>query len=325
MASPSAAPVSGSAAGDPRVNSITNDGIIWTDILDPTQGDMDMLAAKYHFHPLDLEDCLSARPLMKVEDHGDHIFISLPFPVQDGQGLIVSRHVSMFLGKDYLVTIHPSSFKTISAMFQSCRNDARERAELMKSSAYLTYQIVDRLADGLFTILDNVQASLDKIEAVVFNEKKSSAAAINAARRQIALLRRIVYPLVLYIPDLSRAQKFSKEDLSLYFSDVSHKITKVSAIIEEMKEMVEIYNDTDFVTSSNRTNVVLSILTIIFTLTIPASVISSIYGMNIPLPGGAVTGPSGIFGVYTTMIFIYSAMLVPAFLMALYFRRVGWF
>ena len=92
-----------------------------------------------------------------------------------------------------------------------------------------------------------------------------------------------------------------------------------------MKEMVEIYNDTDFVTSSNRTNVVLAILTIIFTLTIPASVISSIYGMNVPLPGGAVTGPSGIFGIYTSMIFIYTAMLVPAFLMALYFKRVGWF
>jgi len=286
---------------------------------------MDMLAGKYHFHPLDLEDCLSARPLMKVEDHGDHIFISLPFPDQDGQGLIVSRHVSMFLGKDYLVTMHPSSFKPISAVFQSCKDNAGVRAELMKSSPYLMYQIVDRLADGLFTILDNVQASLDKIEAVVFNEKKSSSVSINAARRQIALLRRIVYPLGLYVPDLSKAQKFSKEDLSIYFSDVSHKILKISAIIEEMKEMVEIYNDTDFVTSSNRTNVVLAILTIIFTLTIPASVISSIYGMNVPLPGGAVTGPSGIFGIYTSMIFIYTAMLVPAFLMALYFKRVGWF
>jgi magnesium transporter len=181
------------------------------------------------------------------------------------------------------------------------------------------------LVDGLYSILDAVQASLDRIESVVFNEVKSSAVAINSARRQIAVLRRIVYPLALFLPDLIKAQKFSAEDLSIYFSDLQHKIGKASRVIEEMKEMVEIYKDTDFVTSSNRTNTVLSILTIVFTLTIPATVISSIYGMNVPLPGGSVTGPTGVFGVYTSMIFIYSAMLVPALLMVWYFRRVGWF
>jgi magnesium transporter len=231
----------------------------------------------------------------------------------------------MFLGKDYLISIHPSSFKILSAMFQSCRDDEKERSALMKSSAYAAYRIIDRSVDDMFSILDNVQTSLDSIEAVVFDEKKSSAVAINAARRQIAILRRIVYPLGLFLPDLVRAQKFSKEDLSIYFSEILHKVGEVSATIEEMKEMVEIYNDTDFVTRSNRTNTVLSILTILFTLTIPATVISSIYGMNVPLPGGLVTGPLEFLGPYTSLIFIFAAMLVPAVIMALYFKRVGWF
>jgi magnesium transporter len=92
-----------------------------------------------------------------------------------------------------------------------------------------------------------------------------------------------------------------------------------------MKDTVEIYKDTDFVISSDRTNSVLSILTILFTLTIPATVISSIYGMNVPLPGGIVTGPLEFFGPYTSLLFIFAAMLIPAALMALYFKRVGWF
>jgi magnesium transporter len=195
----------------------------------------------------------------------------------------------------------------------------------MRSSAYLAYAIIDRLVDGLYTILDDVQASLDRIEAVVFDEVKSSAGAINSARKEIAILGRIMYPLGLYLSDLAKAQKFSEEDLSIYFSDLRHKVGKASRVVDEMKEMVEIYKDTDFVTSSNRTNTVLSILTIIFTLTIPATVISSIYGMNVPLPGGSVVGPTGFFGPYTSMILIYTVMLIPAFLMAWCFRRVGWF
>jgi magnesium transporter len=296
----------------------------WTDILDPTPNEMAKLARDYHFHPLDLDDCLSVRQLTKVEDHGDHIFITLHFPDQVGR-VIVSRQVSMFLGKDYLVTIHPSSFKPPSALFQSCRDDEKGRSALMQSSAYLAYKIIDMSVDGLFSILDDVETSLGSIEAVVFDEVKSSASAINAARRQIAILRRIVFPLGLYLPDVAMAQKFSQEDLSIYFSDIRHKIGNASGTIEEMKEMVEIYKDTDFVTSSNKTNTVLSVLTILFTLTIPATVISSIYGMNVPLPGGLVTGPLEFLGPYTSLIFIVSAMLVPAVVMALYFKRVGWF
>ncbi|MDA4135550.1 MAG: magnesium transporter CorA family protein [Thaumarchaeota archaeon] len=325
MASPPPGQRSASGAEDGRVSTITNGAIKWTEILDPTTTEMAMLASEYHFHPLDLEDSLSPRQLTKVEDHGDHIFISLHFPEEAGKGIIVSREVSMFMGKDYLVTIHPSSLKGISALFRSCRDDESERAELMKSSAYLGYRIIDGLVDGLFAILDDVQASLDSIEAVVFDEVKSTAGAINSARRQIAILRRVVYPLALYLPELVKAQKFSSEDLSLYFSDIRHKVGKASGTIEEMKEMVEIYKDTDFVTSSNRTNTVLSILTIIFTLTIPATVISSIYGMNVPLPGGAVLGPQGFLGIYTSAIFILLVMLIPAVAMVLYFRRVGWF
>jgi magnesium transporter len=312
-------------SGDWKVSTLKADGMTWTDIVDPTTTEMDMLARDYHFHSLDLEDCLSERQLTKVEDHGDHLFISQHFPDQDAQGVIASRQITMFLGKDYLITIHPSSLESVTALFKSCAVDKDQRSEFMKSSAYLAYRVLDNLVDGIFPILDNVQASLDDIEAVVFDEKKSSAVAINAARRQMAILGRIVYPLGLYLPDLSKAQKFSKEDLSIYFSDISHKVGKVSATIEEMKELVEIYKDTDFVTSSNRTNTVLSILTILFTLTIPATVISSIYGMNVPLPGGLDTGPLEFLGPYTTLIFIVTAMLVPAVIMAAYFRRVGWF
>ena len=325
MASRSLGPSSGGEEGDGKSKTVMEGGITWTDIPDPTEADMAMLARDYHFHQLDLEDCLSVRQLTKVEDHGEHIFITLHFPEELRDGIIVSRGISMFLGKDYLVTIHQSNFKELSTLIQSWRAKGEERSAFMRSSAYLAYAIIDRLVDGLFTILDDVQARLDAIEAVVFEEAKSYAVPINSARREITILRRIMDPIVLYLPDLTKAQKFSDEDLSIYFSDLRHKVGKASRMIDEMKDMVEIYKDTDYVRSTNKTNTVLSVLTIIFTLTIPATVISSIYGMNVPLPGGSVVGPTGIFGPYTSMVFIYSAMLIPAFLMVWYFRRVGWF
>ena len=113
--------------------------------------------------------------------------------------------------------------------------------------------------------------------------------------------------------------------MKIYFSDLRHKVGKISARIEEMKEIVEIYNDTDFVTSSNRTNTVLSFLTLIFTLTLPAAIVAAFYGMNIPIPGALVPGALNYFGTYTSLFFVTLAMLVPTLIMATYFKRRGWF
>ena len=309
-----------------KIRSVTSGGVTWADIVDPTQTEIAMLAKDYPFHPLNLEDSLSRRQLTKVEEHEEYLFIALRFPVEDSQGIISSNQVSMFLGKNYLVTLHPDKLSALSELFQTCKEDGQEQKVLMKSTAYLAYRIIDRLTESMFLILDDVQGGLDDIEAKVFDEKKSSANAINHVRRQIAILRQIVFPLRLFGPEItSKAQRFSEENLSVYFSDLNHKIGRAFGTVEEMKEMVEIYKDTDFIISSDRTNSVLSILTILFTLSIPATLISSIYGMNVPLPGGLVTGPLGFFGPYTSLFVLLTGMLIPALIMVWYFKRVGWF
>lgn len=309
-----------------KIASILSGQTTWVDVTDPGPAELARLARDYHFHPLDLDACTSTAHLTKMEDHDEYFFITVQVPDRAGNGAIVSNQVVMFLGADYLVSVRPSSLKTVSALFQACMDDENQRSAVMKSSAYLAYRMIDGLVDGVFSILNDVQTSLDSIEAVVFDEKKSSARAINIARRQIAILRRILYPLGLYISDLAKAQKFSKEDLTIYFSDVRHKVGKLTSTLEEMKDMVEIYNDTDFTIGSERTNAVLSFLTIIFTLTLPAAVIAAFYGMNIPIPGALTPGAWGTpLGPYTSLIFILVLILTPTLAMASYFWRKGWF
>ena len=86
---------------------------------------------------------------------------------------------------------------------------------------------------------------------------------------------------------------------------------------------MEIYKDTDFVLSTEKTNKVLAVLTIIFTLAIPATVIGTFYGMNIDLPGGSQTDWM-VLGPYTSFIFIILASAIPVVAMFAYFRNLGW-
>jgi magnesium transporter len=76
--------------------------------------------------------------------------------------------------------------------------------------------------------------------------------------------------------------------------------------------------------NSEKSNQILSILTIVFTFSIPAAVVGTFYGMNISLPGRIETGPWTFFGTYSTLIVVLIISVGSALLMYWYFHRVGW-
>ena len=140
-------------------------------------------------------------------------------------------------------------------------------------------------------------------------------------------MKRLVNPLKRIVLETAKnIQRFSKtaEELTLYFDDVIDHIDKVLETLEESRETMEIYKDTDFMLSSEKSNKILGVLTIIFSLAIPATVIGTFYGMNINLPGGIETGNLNIFGDYTALIIVLLASVIPAGLMFIYFIRRGW-
>jgi magnesium transporter len=304
------------------LGSISHNGITWLHIEKPTQKEIDFLAHSYNFHHLNLEDCLSKRQLTKVESHEDYIFILLHIPsYYDREGLIVSDQISIFLGKNYLVTLHNGETKQLVDMFQACRDDSGRCTMFMsKSPAHLLYSIMDNLVDNLFPILDKIMNDLDEIEDRVFDEKVSAVREISRLRREIGDIRRIVSPLRRLIMDLATGTQLTARDLSLYFKDVKDHIEKVWETLEEAKETIEIYMDTDYILSAEKTSRVLTVLTIVFTLTIPATVIGTIYGMNISLPGVSWT----FLGPYTTFFVILLIVLIPTLVMVWYFRRLSW-
>jgi magnesium transporter len=309
-----------------RFETVSNNGVLWLDVQKPTFADMSTLGQKYPFQRLNLEDSLSKIQIPKIDRYADHLFIILHFPTPDKEKGFLFSQLAVFMGTDYLVTIHQGDLKPLEELFNMCKNDEKLRQAIIgKSSGYLLHKIIDTMVDDLLHILMKVVGNIDDIEDSVFDERISIPRQISLLRREITTLRRIVIPLRRTVVELSKdVQRFSKEDMSLYFKDVQDHIEKVYEALEEAKETVEIYKDTDFMLSNEKTNKILAVLTIIFTLSIPATVIGTFYGMNVPIPGGIETGPWEQLGPYTTLIFVLVASSISALLMVFYFRRLGW-
>nr|CAF28672.1 putative CorA-like transport protein [uncultured crenarchaeote] len=310
------------------LESITNKSLTWVDIQKPTREKMSILEQLYPFHELNIEDCLSKIQIPKVDRYEDHIFVILHFPTIDKEKSIPrTTQLAIFAGFDYLVTVQQGELKPLTEMFQICKVNEKQRDSFMgTSSGYLLHSIIDLLVDDLLHILMKLEGNLDDIEDVVFDEKVAVAKEISLLRREITTLRRVVIPLKRIILDLSKdIQKFSEEDLTLYFDDVKDHIDKVIEVLEESKETIEIFKDTDFMLSTEKSNKILAVLTILFTLSIPATVVAAIYGMNVNLPGGIETGPATFFGPFTSFTLLVIAAILPAVIMIWYFKRQGWF
>jgi magnesium transporter len=279
------------------------------------------------FLELNIEDCHSKIQIPKVDIYDDHIFVILNFPTIDkDKGLFRSTQLSIFAGQDYLVTVQQGDLKPLNEAFQICKVDQNYRESFMgNSSGYSLHRIIDLLVDDLLHMLMKIEGNLDDIEDVVFDEKTAVAREISLLRREITTLRRLVLPLKRTILELSReAQRFSEEDLGPYFDDVRDHIDKVIEVLDEAKETIEIFKDTDFMLSTEKSNKILAILTILFTLSIPASVVAAFYGMNVNLPGEIETGPATFLGEYTSLIVLILVAIILVVAMMYWFKREGW-
>ncbi len=321
-----------SFGNSPNIEYVSNNGLTWIDIQKPTREKFEEISKRYNFHELNIEDSLSEVQIPKIDKYEDHLFVILHFPLRDkdkkeeNNSPSKTSQLSIFIGSNYLVTAHQVDLRPLTEIFSICRKSDEQRENLMgRSSGFLLHSIIDALVDDLFHKLIKIVGNLRDLEDDVFNEQLAIAKEISLLRREIMFLTRIAYPLkriMIYLTDI--IQKFSQEDLTLYYDDVRDHIDEIIEVLGESKETIEIYKDTDFMLSTEKTNKILAVLTIIFTLSIPAALIGAFYGMNITLPGGIETGSWNFFGPYTTLIVLIIISVIPAMIMLWYFRKQGW-
>jgi len=298
-----------------KITTIEGKEFSWIDLQNPDRGDVEKLAERFHFNVLNIEDCMTKFEIPKLDKYDDQIFFILHFPPLITKKVLSKySQISIFVGADFLVTVHQGELKPLVDLVENCASgtDQERKHRLMdRFPGVLLHEIIDLLVDDLMHTMRRIIANLDDIEDGVFDETKSAARSISHLRREINMLRRIVHALKRIVLEINKnVEKFSKTD-------------GILDSLEESQETMEIYKDTDFMLSTEKTNKVLAILTIIFALAIPATVIGTFYGMNINLPGGLEDEVMS-WGPYTSLIVIILASALPAGLMFLYFRKLGW-
>jgi magnesium transporter len=304
---------------EPRVEIVEAPGLRWINIERPRPVDLAWLGERFDFHPLDYEDVLSRNQRPKVDEYDEYLFIVLHFPRYDKKvSRLNAAELDLFVGPDYLITIPNEPLQPVEYLFERCRASEDLRESLFsKGPGYLLYKIVDDCVDASFPMLAKIGNKLERIEEEIFEGNSEDVVRdLSNVKQEIINFRKIVRPQRPAFRDLERNKaRYIAEDLDIYFDDIVDASERVWDMLENYKEVSEGLESTNESALAHRTNATFRVLTAISVIVLPLTLVASIWGMNVGVPGQ---------GSRTAFWLIMGSMLALLVGMVAYFRRRGW-
>src|SRR5688572_33497982 len=116
---------------------------LWVDMVNPTDEETALLNETFKLHPLSVEDARSALQFPKIETYPGYLYLVLHgIALKKGQMSFATRDVDFFLGRNYLITVHDGTSRSIARVKEVC--DQHERI-LSEGAVGLMHRIVDSI------------------------------------------------------------------------------------------------------------------------------------------------------------------------------------
>jgi len=290
---------------------------VWVNLSAPTKEETRILTDVFHFHELAIEDALAEIHHPKVDAYADYLYLILHgIDFKAKEHAFRTQEIDFFLGAQYLVTIHNGTSRSIGRIAEIC--DRNERV-LGEGPTALLYRIVDTMVDNYRPEVDKLGNRLDLLETEVFARPKSTLVKrILDFKRDVSSLRRVIMPQRDAVGRLGR-REFSQisESLSYRFRDVYDHLVRLSDESVYFQDRISSLLDAHLSNVSNQLNSVMKVLTIISTIFMPMTVLTGMYGMNVPLPHLPGGEPAQFWWILAIMASVTLVMLA-------FFRRRGW-
>ena len=281
---------------------------LWVDIAAPSVPESLLLSDTFRFHPLSVEDAMSALEFPKVEAYNGYLYVVL-HGLDYTKGEDFGTHdIDFFLGRNFLVTVHDGNSRSIQEIRDYC---PRNHTILGDGPVALFHRIVDRLVDRYLPEVEEFEDWMDEIEEAVFGAPTPDLVRdILELKRQVSALRRIAIPQRDVIGRLARREFTDiSTEMAYRFRDVYDHIVRLNDQAMMLQDRITGVLEAHLSNVSNRLNQIMKVLTVVSTIFMPLTLLSGIWGMNVPLPhfpGGEALQFWWVLGV---MIGLTAAML----------------
>jgi magnesium transporter len=257
-----------------------NDTFHWLDITDPTVTELEHISKTYNLHPSSVRDCLMPKHLPKYQEIENNIFVILrSFDERSrNSGTVrgLTRKMAIFIGKNYLITIHRSDQPYI----KNIRNTWLKNQKNLDVNPLP--RILIKIIQGIFSTYSEAiyhcETHIEKFENKIFKDQSTQKSIQKKflLKRKASVMKHMLKMSLDLFPRL-KTHFYSEPAL---FKEAQELGESQYFAAEEILENINNLINLQLSLASHQTSEVLRVLTLFSVFFMPISFIAAFYGMN---------------------------------------------
>jgi magnesium transporter len=288
---------------------------VWLGLYEPSDEEMNSVAAAFGLHELAVEDAEHAHQRPKLEDYDDSFFIVLrPARYDDDREEVEFGEMHLFVGPGYVIAVRHGEASELA----SARKQLEERPDLLRlGPAAAVWAIVDKVVDDYAPVVDGLEEDIEEVEQEIFAAGGDPTERIYRLKREVIEFHRAAAPLLAPLEDLERGA-FPRVDerLRRFFRDVADHARRVDEMVMSQRELLTSVLEANLALQSVRQNTVVKQISAWAAIIAVPTFIASVYGMNFEhMP--ELDSPIG----YPLALAVMAACVL---VLHQFFRRIGW-
>lgn len=289
--------------------------LIWVDIEDPSDEDIEVLLEVFELHALTVEDCIMPNVRPKLEDFERYLFIIMQGIRRDENRKLRPMELDVILGKNFLITVRSERIRSLDDV---CLRVERKSPIIKRGPDFLFYAIAEALMDSYFPFIDEVEASVDTLETRMLSGSTDDIVReLLGVYHEITALRRTLAPHRDILSQLNRGElPFIQARHHIYFRDIYDHLMRMSDLVDAAREVTTLSLEAHATIVSNRLNEIMKTMTAFATLALPLIIVTGVFGMN--FGEHPELGPRVIYQIFSLLL------LASIPVMLFYFRKFRW-
>ncbi len=254
------------------------DAIVWLDLYDPDDTDLQLLVEEFGLHPLAVEDAVHDHQRPKVDRYRSHLFTNMYAVRFDPvSGELTTSEISAFVTGRALITIRKSDFDVDTLLDRW--DDTAERAG--SGLGFLVHGLLDAVVDGHY-------AAVQLLEDALFDPRPGLDIRRRGfeLRKSLGQLRRVVVPMRDVMARVVREDShLVDEHLAPYYQDVHDHVLRATEDVEASRDLIASILETSLNEQGNQLNEITKKLAAWAAIIAVPTAVTGFYGQNVPYPG----------------------------------------
>ena len=255
-------------------------GFLWVGVSEPTSAEFDGLIQDFQFHPLAIEDAITAKQRPKLETYEGMTFVVVRTTFyEERASQVTTGEILTFIGDHYIVVVRHGEGSPLTGV----RSRLEQNPGLLKLGPYaVLHAIVDRVIDSYIAIAAELEKDVIEVEQSVFSDRKAyNSEKIYFLKRELLEFSHAIHPL--QVPLQRLAVDFNDivpDELAPFFRDTLDHLHSAVDIADALDNLLTSALSADLAHVQVQQNEDMRKITSWVALASTPTMMAGIYGMN---------------------------------------------